>query len=88
MVEPPQRHQFFFTGMDQILGTNPGIWLGRDQHLLRHLGVLELLWTLARGFEGRDSWRRKLGQKFQPKFSGMASRISSLTPSLLRGAGF
>jgi amino acid adenylation domain-containing protein len=40
----------FFTGMDQILGIEPGIWLAVTS-ISFDISVLELLWTLARGFE-------------------------------------
>ncbi len=39
----------FFTGMDRVLGTEPGIWLAVTS-LSFDISVLELLWTLARGF--------------------------------------
>src|SRR5690606_3272974 len=48
----------FFAGMDERLGTQPGVWLAVTS-LSFDISVLELLWTLARGFEvviwnGRD----------------------------------
>jgi non-ribosomal peptide synthetase component F len=39
----------FFTAMDQRLGTEPGTWLAVTS-LSFDISVLELLWTLARGF--------------------------------------
>ncbi|MBI4604462.1 MAG: LLM class flavin-dependent oxidoreductase [Planctomycetes bacterium] len=39
----------FFAGMDQRLGTRPGVWLAVTS-LSFDISVLELLWTLARGF--------------------------------------
>lgn len=40
----------FFTGMDQRLGTAPGVWLAVTS-LSFDISVLELFWTLARGFK-------------------------------------
>ncbi len=40
----------FFTGMDQALGCDPGIWLAVTS-LSFDISVLELLWTLTRGFK-------------------------------------
>ena len=40
----------FFTGMDQRLGTDPGVWLAVTS-LSFDISVLELFWTLARGFK-------------------------------------
>jgi len=39
----------FFLGMDEILGTEPGTWLALTS-ISFDISVLELLWTLARGF--------------------------------------
>jgi natural product biosynthesis luciferase-like monooxygenase protein len=39
----------FFAGMDQRLGTDPGVWLAVTS-ISFDISVLELLWTLARGF--------------------------------------
>ena len=39
----------FFAGMDRVLGTDPGTWLAVTS-LSFDISVLELLWTLARGF--------------------------------------
>ncbi|MBL8750202.1 MAG: LLM class flavin-dependent oxidoreductase [Planctomycetes bacterium] len=39
----------FFLGMDRVLGTEPGTWLAVTS-LSFDISVLELLWTLARGF--------------------------------------
>jgi amino acid adenylation domain-containing protein len=39
----------FFTGMDARIGTGPGTWLAVTS-LSFDISVLELLWTLARGF--------------------------------------
>jgi natural product biosynthesis luciferase-like monooxygenase protein len=48
----------FFLGMDERLGTDPGVWLAVTS-LSFDISVLELLWTLSRGyklviFEGFD----------------------------------
>ncbi|MBN2629187.1 MAG: LLM class flavin-dependent oxidoreductase [Rhodobacteraceae bacterium] len=40
----------FFTGMDQRLGTQAGVWLAVTS-LSFDISVLELFWTLARGFK-------------------------------------
>jgi amino acid adenylation domain-containing protein len=40
----------FFAGMDQILGTEPGVWLAVTS-ISFDISVLELFWTLARGFK-------------------------------------
>ena len=39
----------FFAGMDQLLGTEPGTWLAVTS-ICFDISVLELLWTLSRGF--------------------------------------
>jgi len=39
----------FFAGMDRVLGTEPGTWLAVTS-LSFDISVLELLWTLCRGF--------------------------------------
>ena len=39
----------FFTAMDEVLGTKPGVWLATTS-ISFDISVLELLWTLARGF--------------------------------------
>ena len=39
----------FFVGMDRVLGTEPGVWLAVTS-LSFDISVLELLWTLTRGF--------------------------------------
>ncbi|MFN4155681.1 MAG: MupA/Atu3671 family FMN-dependent luciferase-like monooxygenase [Paracoccaceae bacterium] len=40
----------FFNGMDQRIGTEPGVWLAVTS-LSFDISVLELFWTLARGFK-------------------------------------
>jgi natural product biosynthesis luciferase-like monooxygenase protein len=40
----------FFAGMDQVLGTEPGVWLAVTS-ISFDISVLELFWTLARGFK-------------------------------------
>lgn len=42
--------QNFFTGMDDRIGTDPGTWLAVTS-LSFDISVLELFWTLARGFK-------------------------------------
>ena len=39
----------FFSGMDEVLGTTPGVWLALAA-ISFDISVLELFWTLARGF--------------------------------------
>ncbi|HEX4644391.1 MAG TPA: condensation domain-containing protein, partial [Verrucomicrobiae bacterium] len=39
----------FFAGMDRMLGTKPGVWLAVTS-ISFDISVLELFWTLARGF--------------------------------------
>src|SRR5882757_2910542 len=39
----------FFTAMDLVLGTKPGVWLATTS-ISFDISVLELFWTLARGF--------------------------------------
>lgn len=40
----------FFTGMDAVIGTNPGVWLAVTS-ISFDISVLEIFWTLTRGFE-------------------------------------
>ncbi len=40
----------FFTGMDRAIGCAPGVWLAVTSFSF-DISVLELLWTLARGFK-------------------------------------
>jgi natural product biosynthesis luciferase-like monooxygenase protein len=40
----------FFTGMDQVLGAEPGVWLAITS-ISFDISVLELFWTLTRGFK-------------------------------------
>lgn len=40
----------FFTGMDDRIGTKPGVWLAVTS-ISFDISVLELFWTLTRGFE-------------------------------------
>jgi len=40
----------FFAGMDRLLGTEPGVWLAVTS-ISFDISVLELFWTLARGFK-------------------------------------
>jgi acyl-coenzyme A synthetase/AMP-(fatty) acid ligase len=72
----------FFTGMDQILGTDPGIWLAVTS-ISFDISVLELLWTLARGFEvvihGEGS-----SDKIPAEILRHGVTHLQLTPSLLR----
>jgi amino acid adenylation domain-containing protein len=51
----------FFTGMDRVLGTKPGVWLAVTS-ISFDISVLELFWTLARGFkviiQPNEEWSR------------------------------
>jgi amino acid adenylation domain-containing protein len=40
----------FFTGMDRAIGSEPGVWLAVTS-IAFDISVLELLWTLTRGFK-------------------------------------
>jgi amino acid adenylation domain-containing protein len=40
----------FFTGMDRSIGSEPGVWLAVTSYSF-DISVLELLWTLTRGFK-------------------------------------
>ena len=40
----------FFSAMDRVLGTEPGVWLAVTS-ISFDISVLELLWTLTRGFK-------------------------------------
>jgi natural product biosynthesis luciferase-like monooxygenase protein len=66
--------QNFFAGMDQRLGTIPGVWLAVTS-ISFDISVLELLWTLARGFtvviqgdELRHKSRSRSGASRGPEF--------------------
>jgi len=39
----------FFTAMDRLIGSTPGVWLAITS-VAFDISVLELLWTLTRGF--------------------------------------
>ena len=56
----------FFAAMDRLLGTDPGVWLAVTS-ISFDISVLEVLWTLARGFKvvihgdlGTDSIAREI----------------------------
>ena len=68
----------FFTAMDQVLGTEPGVWLATTS-ISFDISVLELFWTLARGFtvviqqraraadaRGDDDGTGREADRFQP----------------------
>ena len=40
----------FFTGMDRVIGSDPGVWLAVTS-ISFDISVLELFWTLTRGFQ-------------------------------------
>jgi len=72
----------FFTGMDRAIGCSPGVWLAVTS-VTFDISVLELLWTLTRGF--------KVVLLGDGGASGIASHINKhrvthlqMTPSLAR----
>jgi amino acid adenylation domain-containing protein len=70
----------FFAGMDEVLGTRPGTWLAVTS-LSFDISVLELLWTLARGF------RVVIGEADRPLAAQIAASGAThlqCTPSLAR----
>ena len=46
----------FFTGMDRAIGAEPGVWLAVTS-ISFDISVLELFWTLTRGFRSDYSRR-------------------------------
>lgn len=72
----------FFAGMDRIIGVEPGTWLAVTS-ISFDISVLELLWTLTRGFkvvihpEGNSD-------KIAGEIIGRFVTNLQLTPSLLR----
>jgi len=72
----------FFAGMDRVIGTDPGTWLAVTS-ISFDISVLELLWTLTRGFEvvihGEGN-----SDKIPGKILHHRATHLQLTPSLLR----
>jgi len=72
----------FFTGMDRAIGAEPGVWLAVTS-ISFDISVLELLWTLARGFRvvihGEGSSDKIPGEIHRHGVTHLQS-----TPSLLR----
>jgi amino acid adenylation domain-containing protein len=72
----------FFAGMDQIIGVQSGIWLAVTS-ISFDISVLELLWTLTRGFQvvihGEGS-----SDKIAAEILGHGVTHLQSTPSLLR----
>jgi natural product biosynthesis luciferase-like monooxygenase protein len=61
----------FFSGMDSVIGTEPGVWLAVTS-ISFDISVLELFWTLARGFQlviQEESDRASLADPHKPSVS-------------------
>ncbi|HWW02752.1 MAG TPA: non-ribosomal peptide synthetase [Candidatus Acidoferrum sp.] len=71
----------FFAGMDRVLGVDPGVWLAVTS-ISFDISVLELFWTLARGFTV-VLYSEASRTKPQPKVIGQTADLASLSP--LRG---
>lgn len=68
----------FFVAMDEVLGTEPGVWLAVTS-LSFDISVLELLWTLARGYRviiHRDDDRNALFKSARAQ--GVPTSVSGL----------
>lgn len=81
----------FFLGMDERLGTDPGVWLAVTS-LSFDISVLELLWTLTRGykvvvFEGFDRGSRAAAHAPAPHDSGQLEFSLMLWGASGGGAG-
>ncbi len=57
----------FFTAMDAVIGTHPGVWLAVTS-INFDISVFELFWTLARGFrvilQEEGQWASQSGSKY------------------------
>jgi len=57
----------FFTAMDAVIGTEPGVWLAVTS-INFDISVFELFWTLARGFrvilQEEGQWASQSGSKY------------------------
>jgi amino acid adenylation domain-containing protein len=57
----------FFTAMDAVIGTEPGVWLAVTS-VNFDISVFELFWTMARGFriilQEEGQWASQSGSKF------------------------
>jgi amino acid adenylation domain-containing protein len=86
----------FFTAMDRVLGTEPGVWLAVTS-ISFDIAVLEIFWTLSRGFEVvlRPDASSAAASQLPGEGSDVASLITrhnvthlQCTPSFLRVATF
>ncbi|HWH69673.1 MAG TPA: amino acid adenylation domain-containing protein, partial [Candidatus Sulfotelmatobacter sp.] len=76
----------FFSGMDKVLGKEPGVWLAVTS-ISFDISVLELFWTLTRGFkvvllEDETARARKF---IQPKRPGDEARYAAADQILRHG---
>ena len=77
----------FFTAMDGVIGTDPGVWLAVTS-ISFDISVFELFWTMARGFrivlQEEGQWASQSGSKFAlpQQFKRHAVTHFQCTPSL------
>ena len=77
----------FFTAMDAVIGTEPGVWLAVTS-VNFDISVFELFWTLARGFriilQEEGQWVSASGSKFSLPEQMKRHEVTHLqcTPSL------
>ncbi len=71
----------FFTGMDRAIGSEPGVWLALTS-ICFDISVLELFWTLTRGFkvilhaDEAGAGRSQAAQKLRPPPTSQSHSIS------------
>ncbi|MCL4176656.1 MAG: amino acid adenylation domain-containing protein [Verrucomicrobia bacterium] len=63
----------FFAGMDRVLGTETGVWLAVSS-ISFDISVLELFWTLARGFKIIIQADERRASSARPLAGGVISR--------------
>ncbi len=73
----------FFAGMDKVIGVEPGTWLAVTS-ISFDISVLELLWSLMRGFKVVIHPRRGTSDKIPAQILRNGATHLQLTPSLLR----
>jgi amino acid adenylation domain-containing protein len=77
----------FFTAMDAVIGTEPGVWLAVTS-VNFDISVFELFWTLARGFriilQEEGQWASQSGSKYSLPSQMRRHDVTHLqcTPSL------
>ena len=77
----------FFTAMDAVIGTEPGVWLAVTS-VNFDISVFELFWTLARGFriilQEEGQWASQSGSRFSLPEQMRRHAVTHLqcTPSL------